>query len=182
MRATPSCAFFVAASNFSPPTKTGEYKTIPRDAPPANPSLCSSCLELKAQCDGPVCTMAPQTRKLNKPLTCFYCNRKSTTKYDGSMRRFECNNCNATNHLDTVSNRGSYMMVLMAFQCRLTHHNPERRHHRCSCFEEHYRGPASAIRHPPRSLHDIQPSFLRQMSAEPAPVHILSGSVLSRGP
>lgn len=47
--------------------------------------------------------MAPQTRKLNKPLTCFYCNRKSTTKYDGSMLRFDCNNCNATNHLDTVS-------------------------------------------------------------------------------
>ncbi|KAG8164040.1 hypothetical protein KVR01_005958 [Diaporthe batatas] len=45
--------------------------------------------------------MAPQTRKLNKPLTCFYCNRRSTTKYDGSMRRFECSNCNATNHLDT---------------------------------------------------------------------------------
>lgn len=36
MRATPSCPFFVAASNFSPPTKTGEYKTIQRDAPPAN--------------------------------------------------------------------------------------------------------------------------------------------------
>lgn len=108
MRATSSWPFSVAASTFSPPTKAGEYKTTPRDAPPANPPVRSSSLELYAQCDGPVIIMAPQTRKLNKPLTCFYCNRRSTTKYDGFMRRFECNNCNATNHLDTVSTRGSH--------------------------------------------------------------------------
>ncbi|KAJ0124707.1 hypothetical protein J7T55_006048 [Diaporthe amygdali] len=47
--------------------------------------------------------MAPQSRKLNKPLTCFYCNRKSSTRYDGSMSRFECHNCNATNHLDAIA-------------------------------------------------------------------------------
>lgn len=46
--------------------------------------------------------MAPR-RKLNKLLTCFYCGRRSTTRYDGSLQHFECDKCNATNYLDAVS-------------------------------------------------------------------------------
>ncbi|KUI63272.1 Integral inner nuclear membrane protein ima1 [Cytospora mali] len=48
--------------------------------------------------------MAPQNRKINKYLTCFYCNRKSSTRYDGHMRQFECNNCQASNYLDPKGN------------------------------------------------------------------------------
>ncbi|KAK7735243.1 hypothetical protein SLS53_007633 [Cytospora paraplurivora] len=48
--------------------------------------------------------MAPHNRKLNKYLTCFYCNRKSSTRYDGHMRQFECNNCQASNHLNSNGN------------------------------------------------------------------------------
>ncbi|ROV93053.1 hypothetical protein VPNG_09431 [Cytospora leucostoma] len=48
--------------------------------------------------------MAPQNRKINKYLTCFYCNRKSSTRYDGRMRQFECNNCQASNHLNSNGN------------------------------------------------------------------------------
>lgn len=45
--------------------------------------------------------MAPAKRKTNTYLTCFYCNRKSSTRYDGRMRQFDCQTCQATNHLDT---------------------------------------------------------------------------------
>lgn len=49
--------------------------------------------------------MAPRRKlsKLNKLLTCFYCGRRSTTRYDGHMQHFECQKCNATNYLDAVS-------------------------------------------------------------------------------
>ncbi|KAI6350246.1 hypothetical protein MCOR25_010564 [Pyricularia grisea] len=33
-------------------------------------------------------------------LTCFYCGRKTSTRNDGSVRRFECPSCEATNYLD----------------------------------------------------------------------------------
>lgn len=35
-------------------------------------------------------------------LTCFYCGRKTSTRNDGSVRRFECPSCEATNYLDEV--------------------------------------------------------------------------------
>ncbi|KAF3765513.1 hypothetical protein M406DRAFT_67950 [Cryphonectria parasitica EP155] len=44
--------------------------------------------------------MAPR-RKINKLLTCFYCGRRSTTRYDGHMQHFDCEKCNATNYLDS---------------------------------------------------------------------------------
>ncbi|ROW06850.1 hypothetical protein VMCG_03968 [Cytospora schulzeri] len=45
--------------------------------------------------------MAPAKRRTNTYLTCFYCNRKSSIRYDGRMRQFDCHNCQAANHLDT---------------------------------------------------------------------------------
>ncbi|TLD23804.1 hypothetical protein PspLS_06517 [Pyricularia sp. CBS 133598] len=33
-------------------------------------------------------------------LTCFYCGRKTSTRNDGSVSRFECPSCEATNYLD----------------------------------------------------------------------------------
>ncbi|KAM5343158.1 hypothetical protein ACJ41O_014124 [Fusarium nematophilum] len=33
-------------------------------------------------------------------LTCFYCGKRSNTKYDGITRRFLCLSCDATNYLD----------------------------------------------------------------------------------
>ncbi|KAK3344312.1 Ima1 N-terminal domain-containing protein [Lasiosphaeria hispida] len=33
-------------------------------------------------------------------LSCFYCGRKTSTPYDGTVRRFECPSCEATNYLD----------------------------------------------------------------------------------
>lgn len=40
--------------------------------------------------------------KFNRFLVCFYCGRKSTTKYDRGMPSFDCPNCLATNYLDAV--------------------------------------------------------------------------------
>ncbi|KAH6851122.1 Ima1 N-terminal domain-containing protein [Chaetomium sp. MPI-CAGE-AT-0009] len=39
-------------------------------------------------------------RSHNRYLTCFYCGRKNSTRYDGKTRRFECPFCDATNYLD----------------------------------------------------------------------------------
>jgi hypothetical protein len=39
----------------------------------------------------------------NRYLSCFYCGRKTSTKYDGRTTRFDCPNCDATNWLDEVS-------------------------------------------------------------------------------
>ncbi|KAL2263719.1 hypothetical protein VTK26DRAFT_5475 [Humicola hyalothermophila] len=36
----------------------------------------------------------------NRYLTCFYCGRKTSTRYDGRIRRFDCPDCDATNFLD----------------------------------------------------------------------------------
>ncbi|KAL2175354.1 Ima1 N-terminal domain-containing protein [Thermothelomyces heterothallicus CBS 202.75] len=36
----------------------------------------------------------------NRYLTCFYCGRKTSTRYDGKTRRFDCPFCDATNYLD----------------------------------------------------------------------------------
>ncbi|KAK4133184.1 hypothetical protein BT67DRAFT_405203, partial [Trichocladium antarcticum] len=36
----------------------------------------------------------------NRYLTCFYCGRKTSTRYDGRTRCFECPSCDATNYLD----------------------------------------------------------------------------------
>ncbi|CAK7225008.1 hypothetical protein SBRCBS47491_005748 [Sporothrix bragantina] len=33
-------------------------------------------------------------------LNCFYCGRRSSIAYDGSMREFACSSCDATNYLD----------------------------------------------------------------------------------
>ncbi|EFX06207.1 hypothetical protein CMQ_6528 [Grosmannia clavigera kw1407] len=33
-------------------------------------------------------------------LACFYCGRRTSIRYDGHMRHFECPNCEATNYLD----------------------------------------------------------------------------------
>ncbi|KFY61299.1 hypothetical protein V497_03036 [Pseudogymnoascus sp. VKM F-4516 (FW-969)] len=37
---------------------------------------------------------------LGRPLVCFYCNRKSKRRQDGSIRQWECANCEAVNYLD----------------------------------------------------------------------------------
>ncbi|KAK3297847.1 Ima1 N-terminal domain-containing protein [Chaetomium fimeti] len=39
-------------------------------------------------------------RSRNRYLSCFYCGRKNSTRYDGKTRRFECPFCDATNYLD----------------------------------------------------------------------------------
>lgn len=36
-------------------------------------------------------------------LNCFYCGKRSSTKYDGLIREFLCLHCDATNYLDEVS-------------------------------------------------------------------------------
>lgn len=37
-----------------------------------------------------------------KYLTCFYCGKKSNTRFDGLTRDFLCLYCDATNYLDEV--------------------------------------------------------------------------------
>ena len=41
-------------------------------------------------------------RSRNRYLSCFYCGRKNSTRYDGKTRRFDCPFCDATNYLDEV--------------------------------------------------------------------------------
>ena len=36
-------------------------------------------------------------------LTCFYCGRRTKSKYQPGTRDFLCPNCDATNYLDEVS-------------------------------------------------------------------------------
>ena len=36
-------------------------------------------------------------------LSCFYCGCKTSTRYDGKIKQFDCPKCEATNHLDAVS-------------------------------------------------------------------------------
>jgi len=44
--------------------------------------------------------MAPSFARKN--LVCFYCNKKSPLKYDGSISQWDCKSCEATNYLDEV--------------------------------------------------------------------------------
>jgi len=44
--------------------------------------------------------MAPSFRR--KVLVCFYCNKKSSIKYDGLITQWECGNCESMNYLDEV--------------------------------------------------------------------------------
>ncbi|KAH6608211.1 hypothetical protein Trco_004524 [Trichoderma cornu-damae] len=39
-------------------------------------------------------------RPRGRLLTCFYCNQRSSIRYDGRIRDFQCKNCEAKNHLD----------------------------------------------------------------------------------
>jgi len=38
-----------------------------------------------------------------KSLICFYCNKRSSIKYDGFITQWECGKCDAMNYLDAVS-------------------------------------------------------------------------------
>ena len=38
-----------------------------------------------------------------KSLLCFYCNKRSSVKYDGIITQWECGRCDAMNYLDAVS-------------------------------------------------------------------------------
>jgi hypothetical protein len=40
--------------------------------------------------------------RLGGSLSCFYCGKKSSVKFDGSIRDFLCLHCDATNYLDKV--------------------------------------------------------------------------------
>jgi hypothetical protein len=41
-------------------------------------------------------------------LICFGCNKRSSIKYDGRIRQWECAECKSTNYLDEVSLRASF--------------------------------------------------------------------------
>ena len=43
--------------------------------------------------------MAPLLRRR---LVCFYCGCRSTKKYNGGFQKWECETCEAVNHLDEV--------------------------------------------------------------------------------
>ncbi|KAF9871217.1 hypothetical protein CkaCkLH20_11386 [Colletotrichum karsti] len=42
----------------------------------------------------------PQLRGRGRLLSCFYCGKRSSTRYDGLIREFLCLHCDATNYLD----------------------------------------------------------------------------------
>jgi hypothetical protein len=41
-------------------------------------------------------------RRAGRYLSCFYCGKRSTTRFDGITTEFDCPNCDATNYLDEV--------------------------------------------------------------------------------
>ncbi|KAL8386282.1 hypothetical protein RB599_007917 [Gaeumannomyces hyphopodioides] len=43
------------------------------------------------------------TLRRSRYLTCFYCGRKTSTRNDGSIRHFDCPDCDATNYLDEIT-------------------------------------------------------------------------------
>lgn len=46
-------------------------------------------------------------RLRSRYLTCFYCGKRSDTRFDGGTRQFTCKHCDATNHLDEVRRRST---------------------------------------------------------------------------
>ena len=55
--------------------------------------------EVHQQLFPPDNVMAPLLRRR---LTCFYCGRRSTKRYTPGLQNFECETCEAVNHLDKV--------------------------------------------------------------------------------
>lgn len=41
--------------------------------------------------------------RTRKPLSCFYCGKRSGAYFDPAKRQFDCKHCDATNYLDKVS-------------------------------------------------------------------------------
>lgn len=67
-------------------------------------------------------------------LICFYCGRKSPLRQDGSVREWECRNCEAVNYLDEVNEplqlRRFYTYIMIEWRnygstCRYGRGSPE---------------------------------------------------------
>lgn len=114
-------------------------------------------------------------------LSCFYCGKRTGTRFDGVTRQFTCQSCDATNYLDEVphqpptSKHPSIQHSLGA--CQLT--PPGWRNHRPPRGDR-IRGQHLAESNTPNN--NIPPlvgapRLLRHVPQEPAAVHGLAGAV-----
>jgi hypothetical protein len=56
-----------------------------------------------AICEQPSGRAGPTMMRMRgRLLTCFYCGKRSSIRYDGRIRDFRCTYCEATNYLDEV--------------------------------------------------------------------------------
>jgi hypothetical protein len=69
-------------------------------------------------------SMAPSLG--SRRLICFYCGRKSAIRQDGSVREWECGNCEAVNYLDEASGSSQFRQFNAYFVI-------EWRNHRSTC-------------------------------------------------
>lgn len=115
-------------------------------------------------------------------LRCFYCGRKSTARWDGQLRKFDCANCEATNYLDEV----------WALDCRrlgswIADKVTEGRHNGPARCGVRGGGTAHTVRASEIALTTTyferanDAAVLPEMSHEPANGDSVSGAVPSRG-
>lgn len=48
---------------------------------------------------------------LRRRRDCFYCGKRSSQKQSGPVRQWQCESCDAINHLDEASSRSPYQYV-----------------------------------------------------------------------
>lgn len=146
-----------------------------------------STKDIPSTCINALCgprSLEPQSVMANlrsgRLLTCFYCGKRSSTRYDGLIREFLCLKCDATNYLDEVSKpiHGALRVAIPS------NSNPARRHHRSSSSQDHFSACCDDVRDTtvsvPRLQHPITEHLLPDMSQESAPVHQLPGTIPAR--
>jgi len=70
---------------------------------------------------------------LRRGLKCFYCGKRSRQKQTGSIRQWDCENCEASNYLDEVSPSTSSPCSSLHTDCSsrpATLQSPRRNRHR----------------------------------------------------
>ena len=116
-------------------------------------------------------------RLRSRYLTCFYCGKRSDTRFDGVTRQFTCKYCDAANHLDEVR-MGD---VLLIKEPRPSDMSTERRdygpscRHRARSCDPDRRLLLLAATTRPRCRPPVH--LLRHMPQEPAPVRRLACAV-----
>ena len=86
------------------PEQNNKAAAINHRGPPPTNSIVAGPLSVQSACNARSPSTTSKMPRLygTRYLTCFYCGRKNSTRYDARTRRFECPFCDATNYLDEV--------------------------------------------------------------------------------